>query len=84
MKTYEPDDPSALRELTLQRVFGLQRAVIETALGQARADLEKPADAETTASLRGRIEGLKLALEAPSIATRQAREALKRNQVEET
>ncbi len=81
MKHYEADDPGRLDELVRSRAYGLVREFLGRALELARLDLEKPGDADRTAQLRGKIEALRQALDAPAQVLRDVKAELQRNPV---
>jgi hypothetical protein len=78
MKHYQADDPALLDDLVRSRAYTLLREYLQQSLETARGELEKPADAEKTAGLRGEIKGLHQTIDAPAVLKREIRAELGR------
>ena len=81
MKQYEADDPTRIEDMSRGRGYQLVKAFLEVSLARARSQLEQPAEAETTAALRGEIKALRTALDAPASVVREIKEAAKRGKL---
>ncbi len=81
MKRYDADDPQAVDELVKTRAYGLLKAFLERSVTNARTQLEQSLSAEETATLRGKIQALKEALDLPNLVKRDIKEAAKLGQV---
>jgi len=74
---YDSGDLDAIRELEASPGYSLVRGRLLEELERKRSELERPADGEKTAMLRGAIAQLRTVLSVPEILQSEIRGSLK-------